>query len=65
MATSCPWRDVGRCRPPFLSPSMMVGDVRFNKFKTEPPWVGSRWTKPLRFRDREAPGSNPGPLTNF
>src|SRR3989442_3943673 len=23
----------------------------------------SRWTKPRRFRDREAPGSNPGPPT--
>src|SRR5712691_11761791 len=23
----------------------------------------SRWTKPPRFRDREAPGSNPGPPT--
>jgi hypothetical protein len=25
----------------------------------------SRWTKPLRFRDREAPGSNPGPPTKI
>ena len=24
----------------------------------------ARWTKPRRFRDREAPGSNPGPPTN-
>jgi hypothetical protein len=23
----------------------------------------TRWTKPRRFRDREAPGSNPGPPT--
>jgi hypothetical protein len=23
------------------------------------------WTKGLRVRDREAPGSNPGPPTNF
>jgi hypothetical protein len=26
---------------------------------------GSRWTKPRRFRDREAPGSNPGHPTIF
>jgi hypothetical protein len=25
----------------------------------------SRWTRPPRFRDREAPGSNPGPPTRF
>jgi hypothetical protein len=25
----------------------------------------SQWTKLPRFRDREAPGSNPGPPTNF
>ena len=26
---------------------------------------GSWWTRPPRLRDREAPGSNPGPPTNF
>jgi hypothetical protein len=32
---------------------------------TQNPRNRSRWTRPLRFRDREAPGSNPGPPTNF
>jgi hypothetical protein len=31
--------------------------------RSQNPRKRSRWTKPRRFRDREAPGSNPGPPT--
>ena len=33
--------------------------------RTRTPRNPSRWTKPRRFRDREAPGSNPGPPTSL